>query len=179
MSSDLTRYDAVLPAEVEAYIKQHVIPVPEDYVDEWHAEFGKYDPIRDEAFAYMGILPRLTFDDWIRDHPAEPYPIIMRIDRGFPARYMPELEKANLDTDLLRRLGLDDNWIRELEDNLQYAQWFPIADCLTPEDDKFRTKDLQIGGHPVPSHGCMVGFRADWTWQAETHGPERDVKRFN
>ena len=122
MSSDFTRYDAVLLPEGEAYIKQHLTPVPDDYVDEWHAELGKYDPIRDEALAYMGILPGLTFDDWIRDHPTEPFPIIMRIDRGFPARYMPELQKANLDHDLFPRLGLDRTWIRELEDTLQYAQ---------------------------------------------------------
>ena len=119
ISSDFTRYDAVLPAEVESYIKQHLIPVPDNYMDEWHAELGKYDPIRDEAFAYKGILPGLTFDDWIRDHPTEPYPIIMRIDRGFPARHMPELEKATLDPDLLRRLGLDDKWIDELNYTLQ------------------------------------------------------------
>ena len=60
----------------------------------------------------------------------------MRIDRGSPASYMPELEKAKLDPDLLRRVGLDDNWIEELNYTLQFAQWFPIPDCLTLENDK-------------------------------------------
>ena len=54
-----------------------------------------------------------------------------------------------------------------------------MADCITLEDDKFGTKDKQIGGHSVPAHGCLFGFNTQATWTEETHGPERDVKRFD
>ena len=61
---------------------------------------------------------------------------------------------------------------------MKYVQWFQISDCLTLENGKFGSDD-QIGGHPVPSHGFMFGYRADETWKEETHGPQRDVRRFH
>ena len=39
--------------------------------------------------------------------------------------------------------------------------------------------DHQVGGHPVPSHGFMFGYRADETWKDKTHGSQRDVQIFD
>ena len=84
---DFTTYDANLPPEYQAYEKQYTIPVPDDYVDEWHAEFGEYDPIRDECLVSYGVMPGLSVVEWQQKNPGKPFPIQQGIDRGFPARY--------------------------------------------------------------------------------------------
>ena len=106
-------------------------------------------------------MPGLSFEDWQRDFPTKPYPIAMGIDRRFPARYEVELQRTIWDSTLLARLGLDEFWQEQVRHTLQDAPWFPIADNKEFED-KCGTLEDSLGGHPVPSHGYLFGYRADY-----------------
>ena len=122
--SDFTRYKSTLPPEAESYLRQKAIPLPDDYYDRWKPIIGDYDPIRDEALAWTGVLPFRTIQEGIAVHPGgEPFPIIPRIDRGFPAMYEEQLETYQLDDGLFRALGLDEQGIEGLLYKLQDAQW--------------------------------------------------------
>ena len=123
-------------------------------------------------------MPGLSFDDWRRDHPNEPCPISIGIGRGFPARYAMELNRCRLDSKLLRMLGLDKFWEGKIRQTVKDAPWFPIADdkCM---EGKFGTCDDSLGGHPVPSHGFMFGYRAVQTWNDKVYGPLRLVRQFD
>ena len=177
--SDFTRFDQNLPPEVEAYVRQKAVRLPCGYDDRWADKFGPYEPIREESLAWSGMLPGLSMKEWKEDFPGQPFPIVQRFDRGFPARYEEFLTLHHFDINLCRKLGLDEFEMNRLSMKLENSQWWPIADCLLLENDKFGEKDKQIGGHTLPAYGCLFGFNAAATWKEETHGPERDIKSLN
>ena len=106
--SDFTYFDQNLPPEMETYIRNKIVRLPRGYFDRWFDELGHYEPIRDEALAWSGLLPGLSIKEWQRDFPGQDFPIIRRIDSGFPARYEEFLLEHRFDVDLLNRLEADE-----------------------------------------------------------------------
>ena len=177
--SDFIHLDQNLLPEMEAYVRQKAVRLPRGYYDQWADKFGPYEPIRDESLAWSGMLPGLSIREWKEDFPGQPFPIVQRVDHGFPARYEEFLQQHRFDVELLRELGLDELEMERLSQELDDAQWWPIADCLLLEDDKFGAKDQQIGGHTLPAHGCLFGYFDRATWKKETHGVQRNIHRFD
>ena len=85
--SDFSQFDQILPPEVTAYVKQKILRIPYGYVDRWEPDLGQYDPLRDEIIMCSGLYPGLSAKERHADFPNQPFPIIRRVDRGFPARY--------------------------------------------------------------------------------------------
>ena len=96
-------------------------------------------------------MPGLSAKEWLLNFPNQPFPIVRRVDRGFPARYEEFLQKHRFDIDLLNRLGagqgFDEHLLQRIYQELNDSQWWPIADFLPFETDKFGRKDKLIDGH--------------------------------
>ena len=66
-----------------------------------------------------------------------------------------------------------------LTQELTDCQWWPIADFLPLENDKFGYTDRQIDGHNLPAHQCLFGYYDKATWKVETHGEQRNIHTFD
>ena len=131
--SDFSQFDQILPPEVTAYVKQKIIRIPHGYVDRWESELGPYNPLRDEALMCSGLYPGLSVKEWHADFLDQPFPIVRRVDRGFPTRYEEFRRDHRFDVNLLERLGADDlggaeDELYRLDQDLKDMQWWPIAD---------------------------------------------------
>ena len=124
--SDFTHFDQKLPPEMESYIRLKIVRPPVGYFDRWEKELEPYDPIRDEALAWSGLLPGLSAKEWLLYFPDQPFPIKRRVDCGFPARYEEFLLQHRFDVDLLNRLGADQGFdehpLQRLQQELDDSQ---------------------------------------------------------